>query len=257
MIGLCHEYVMCSLKWNWIFVLSLFTRTSCIRGSASEEYKLCNIRVFSPPRIIFTFVFRYSERQCETQYVSPTVMSSLRNISCFHSASLVECFLFPTILQTLWCQCTTAEWKDWYCVARAEQRGCWGQLQIEQRLALPFPGTEWWGANIWNVEGDALPFDNMSLFLLFGLYFILLVIFYVPLILLFVPVYLLSFLLLLSINPPLRLLLFLFHLIQGFLIFFLILILTPLLHLLRVIYSFLVHQILIFLPFDIPASFHI
>jgi len=30
--------------------------------------------------------------------------------------------------------------------------GWWRQLQTQQTLALAFPGTEWWGANIWNME---------------------------------------------------------------------------------------------------------
>jgi hypothetical protein len=79
-------------------------------------------------------------------------MSCLRNISCLHPASLAECSLFSTILQT----CDVRIWwqneKTGYCVARGVQGGWWRQLQTEQTLALAFPGTEWWGANIWNME---------------------------------------------------------------------------------------------------------
>jgi hypothetical protein len=97
------------------------------------------------------FVLRHSERQCETQYMSPTVVSSVRNISCFHPASLAECSLFSTILQTLWCQNMMAEWKD-RVLCSPWSAGRVVEAITEQTLALAFPGTEWWGANTWNME---------------------------------------------------------------------------------------------------------
>ena len=110
----------------------------------------------------------------------------------------------------------------------------------------------------------AFPFDSLSLFLLHGLYFLQLIIFYLPLGLLLVLVCLLTFSFLLSINPPLRLLLFPLFFIssQASSIFFLILIFPSSFGSFPSISSSslslscppISHSLL---PFDFSASFHI
>jgi len=103
------------------------------------------------------FVLRYSERQCETQYMSPTVTSSLRYISCFHPASLAECSPFSTILQTLWCQNMMAEWKDRVLCSPWSAGRVVEAITDRADAGASFPGTEWWGANIWNMESRVPP----------------------------------------------------------------------------------------------------
>lgn len=69
---------------------------------------------------------------------------------------ILHVWLSAPSFQLFYKHCDVRIWwqneKTEYCVARGVQGGWWRQLQTEQTLALAFPGTEWWGANIWNME---------------------------------------------------------------------------------------------------------